>query len=88
MPAPSLVLSLNGNNLLATDSSGHSIRVPCDINGLRLLKELLKAKELNPGKIGTTATPTQGMVNEFLKSKEMEKENEKATQLSEISNMF
>lgn len=97
----SLEITLHGNMLLATDASGHSVSVPCDVNGLRVLKEILRAKEFvalgakvdgasvaKATKLGSFAKPTQAMVNAFLKSQQLEKENARKQELKEIAEMF
>jgi len=62
--------------LLAVDKNNHSFRVPLSINGLRILKGILEAKELQPEKwIGSNAMPVQQQVDEFLKGRRLEKEN-------------
>lgn len=89
--AISLRLSLDPMDamLVVTDDLQHSVRVPFSINGLRVLKAMLIAKELDPaGKIGTTSMPTQQMVNEFLKGRELEKKNEETRQMEELKEMF
>lgn len=96
-----LTLTLSGNNFQAKDSSGHTVTIPCDINGLRVIKEILRAKDfVNLGakvdgasvakatKLGSMSRPTQAMVNAFLRSQELEKENQKKQELQEIASMF
>lgn len=98
---PELTLTIHGNSFQAKDSSGHSVTIPCDINGLRVIKEILRAKEFvklgakvdgasiaKATKLGSMARPTQAMVNAFLRSQELEKENAKKQELQEIANMF
>lgn len=90
MPTQSeLTLSLHGETFKTVDSSGHSIFVPANLNGLRLLKEILRAKALNPsGKLGTNANPTQAMVEAFLKNVQLEKENALIEDQHELARMF
>ena len=96
-----LEISLHGNMLQASDITGHTITIPCDINGLRVLKEILRAKEFvclgesvdgkniaKATKLGSFARPTQAMVDAFLRSQELEKENARKQDLKEIASMF
>lgn len=85
----SLNITLHGGYLTATDESGHSVNIPCDVNGVRMLKLMLTAKQLEPnGKLGSNAKMTQDMINAFLKSIELEKQNAMANDLNELSEIF
>lgn len=97
----SLEITLSGNNLIAKDITGHSVTIPCDINGLRVLKEILRAKQFvalgakvdgqaiaKATKLGSFSKPTQAMVDAFLKSQILEKENARKQELKEIAQMF
>jgi len=84
-----LTLSLHGETFKLTDTNDYSIFLPADVNGLRLLKSLLRAKNSNPlGKIGTNSKPTQAMVEAFLRNLSLEKENAKERDLEELSELF
>lgn len=75
--------------LQARDKNGHSFRIPLSINGLRILKCILEAKELVPnGGIGSNAMPVQQMVDAFLKTRELEKANEQIRQANELKEVF
>jgi hypothetical protein len=87
--SPSLILTLSGDQFLATDpKNNHSITLPCDVNGLRVLKLILRARELSPtSSLGSPAQPTQAMVEEFLKKRTLEelvKEEEGFKDLKDI----
>lgn len=87
----SITLSLSDLDgmLVATDYAQHSVRVPFSINGLRVLKAMLEAKELEPdGKMGSNAQPTQQMVQSFLTNRKLEKENEEKLELEWIKENF
>ncbi len=87
--APTLTLSLRGNNFLATDTSGHTVSLPCDVNGLRVLKLMLRAKELQPKpKLGTSNQPTQRMVDEFLRNKQLEEDLKEIEVMNELKELF
>ena len=86
---PTLTLSLRGNNFLATDTSGHTVSLPCDVNGLRVLKLMLRAKELQPKpKLGTSNQPTQRMVDEFLRNKQLEEDLKEIEAMNELKELF
>lgn len=88
--AQELNISLNGSMLRLSDpKSDYSIVVPSDINGLRIIKEMLRARNGDPsGKLGTNAKPTQQMIEAFLRSVELEKENVKKEDRLEIARIF
>src|SRR5882672_10329246 len=67
----------------------HSVTIPCNEKGVRLLKELCQARVYNPnGKLGTHGKPTQEMIDEFLKNQQLEKENKRQQELAEIAAIF
>lgn len=82
---PSITLTLSGDEFIATDHTNHSIRIPATENGLRVLKQLLRAKQLSPQKqFASIAQPTQQMVENFLRNRKLEEENEQASILKEF----
>jgi len=91
-PTSQILLSLSGDIMYATDEvTNHTVAIPCDLNGLRLLKLLLRAKQAIPKKdqkLGSPAMPTQRMVEEFLKSKKLEEEVAEEEQLKELKELF
>jgi hypothetical protein len=75
--------------LQVKDATGHVFRIPLSLNGLRVLKAVLEAKELEPSsKIGSNAIPTQRMVDAFLHSRAVEDANTKKQQMEELKEMF
>lgn len=75
--------------LQVTDATEHVFRIPLSINGLRVLKGVLTAKELDPeGRIGSAAIPTQAMVDAFLKGQELERINYSREQMEELKELF
>jgi hypothetical protein len=91
-PTSQILLSLSGDIMYATDeATKHTVAIPCDINGLRLLKLLLRAKQAIPKeqqKLGSKAMPTQRMVEEFLKNKKLEEEVEQEEILKQLKDLF
>lgn len=82
---PQVTLTLSGDDFIATDHTGHAIRLPANENGARVLKHMLRAKQLSPQKqLGSAAQPTQQMVEAFLKNRRLEEENEQAAILREF----
>lgn len=66
-------LSLTASGDLSAHLRGHSVRVPCSLSGLIFLRSLLHEMERNPdAKIGTSAQPTQSMVDAFLSTHKVE----------------
>lgn len=91
VPSPTVTCSLDHATgmLLAIDKNNHSFRIPLSINGLRILKAILEAKELQPDKwIGSNAMPVQQMVDDFLKGRRLEKENELVRQDNKLQELF
>lgn len=72
---PQITLTKSGPDLMATDATGHSVRVPLSLDGLRLLAALLDGKAATPNApLGSPFRPTQQMVNEFLKNRQRQAE--------------
>lgn len=89
MQTPSLTLTLQGNSLIATDTSNHSVTIPADVNGVRLLKLMLQNKNNNPhAKFASKEQPVQEMVDAFLKAQELVKQERRAQQLTELMEDF
>lgn len=87
--AQELTISLHGDTFQLTDATEHSVFIPADVNGLRVLKAMLKAKNDNPlGKLGTNAKPTQAMIEAFLRNQQLEKQNAINQDLKELAEMF
>ena len=85
----SVVLELTSDHFTATDHNGHKVSIPCDLNGLRVLKLMLRAKQLSPqAKLGSTAVPTQRMIDDFLKNKKLEEEVREEESYNEIKDLF
>lgn len=88
----SITLELIGGDLVATDTiTKHSVRVPLDVNGLRVLKLMLSAKQslpVNKQVLGSKAIPTQRMVEEFLRSKKLDEELKQEASLNELKELF
>lgn len=75
--------------LQVRDVTGHTFRVPLSLNGLRIVKAVLEAKELEPeAKIGSAAIPTQAMIEGFLKGRELENINHMREQMEELKELF
>jgi hypothetical protein len=85
---PTLVLSLQGGQLVATDKDNHSVAVPLDVNGLRVLRGMLIAKRNLPEKFASYSQPTQLMIEDFLRDKKLEKKIEQEKQTEELKKLF
>jgi len=54
-----------------------------------VLKLMLRAKQLSPqAKLGSTAVPTQRMIDDFLKNKKLEEEVREEESYNEIKDLF
>ena len=85
----SITLELTSDHFTAIDHNGHRVSIPCDLNGLRVLKLMLRAKQLSPqAKLGSTAVPTQRMIDDFLKNKKLEEEVREEESYNEIKDLF
>lgn len=65
-------IRLAGANLLVTvpselEGRGHTVEIPCTEGGLRIIRKLLRKREIERDRrIATQASPTQQMVEEWL----------------------
>lgn len=50
-------------------SLDHTIQLPCDENGLRLIRRILAARDAGQVKLGQNGKPTQSTVDAWLKNK-------------------
>lgn len=87
-PTPKVTLTLQGGQLVATDEDNHSVFLPLDVNGLRVLKNMLYAKTHLPKRFATATQPVQQMVEKFMKDKAIKKEMELAEANEELKEMF
>lgn len=85
---PTLTLSLQGGQLIATDENNHSVRVECDVNGVRVLKHMLLAKNNLPKRFATATQPTQQMVEDFMKDRNIKKQMKSANEMQDLKEMF
>lgn len=83
-----LSLSLQNDKLIATDSEGHSISISQDLNGLRLLKQLLLAKTIMPKRLASGTKPLQEQVEAFLKTKKLEAAIKSQEELNALKEIF
>lgn len=63
-PSGGLVLTFPHNALVS-----HSVEIPSDENGLRLLRMILNERKSGKTKLGQNGNPTQAMIQLWLKDK-------------------
>lgn len=81
-------LSAAGEGLEVEMPSGHTVNVPTNEKGIRFIFMALTEQEMakasgRPTGIGTTASPTQVMVNKWLKGNEVKRFTEKGEVMKE-----
>lgn len=90
-----ITLDETNDSIQAKDASGHTFTIPCTENGVRVMKQVLRAQIVHSlsaanmkAKFASVARPTQDLVNEFLKNRELERANEAKKQENELREMF
>lgn len=77
---PEIGLAANGDISLrfsSANSLGHSVSIPCDEKGLRIIKLILVARDRGEIRLGESGNPTQSMVLEWLKNDQFQREQAK-----------
>lgn len=70
----------------STVAEGHTIRIPFSLTGLSLLRTILRNAEERAGeKIGSTFSPTQSMVDEWLRRDAEVKNAERLAALGDLA---
>lgn len=103
---PSISLASSGNILVtfytrhvAYDASvndalvlNHSVEIPQTLNGMRLIKQILRARELGDVKFNQLGNPSQAIIDAWLKSKKEQEQQDLAEQekrsLEDLMEMF
>lgn len=90
LPSDTVAVSLAGNgDLLVSQPNSPNLIIPLDLNGLRLLRNLLIVKkQAKKAELGTNAKPIQQMVDKFLKNRELEKAIEEEKQFETLKELF
>jgi ABC-type dipeptide/oligopeptide/nickel transport system ATPase component len=88
-PVVTVTLTTDESALIVKDNLNHTLRINADVEGLRVLKLMLRAKKYNPNStLGSVAQPTQQMVEDFLRKKKLEEEEKKQDELKELKDLF
>jgi len=88
---PTIALSVNGN-IDVTFYSGmigqHTVEIPMNANGMRLIKQILTAREQAQTRLGELGNPTQAIIDAWLKSKKVQDEQEAAERAKQAHDEF
>jgi len=93
--APTITLAASGNiavHFYHAENSLHTVEIPHNLNGMRLLHQILKARDQHQTRLGELGNPTQAIVDAWLKSKKVQDEQEKLERekqnLSDLLELF
>lgn len=77
---PEIGIAANGDLTLRFtrgETLGHTVTIPCDDKGLRLIKLVLVARSRGETKLGQAGNPTQSMIQAWLASDKFNREQAK-----------
>lgn len=93
--APTISLAASGNiNIHFHHALGglHTVEIPHNINGMRLIMQILKARDKHETRIGELGNPTQAIIDAWLKSKKEQdmqaKQEQEAQSTIELLELF
>ena len=78
--APTISLSASGNiNIHFHHALGglHTVEIPHNLNGMRLMHQILKARDQHETRLGELGNPTQAIVDAWLKNKKIQDEQDR-----------
>ena len=83
-----LTLNASGEMLAiipsAIEGRDQVVSIPASLDGLRILKRILVARDRGSAKLGEAAEPTQALVNEWLKA---ERQRQLSSEVAKIEDL-